>query len=175
MTPVEALTVDTVYQFVLARVLLWAPRLGSAVIMFLAFWAVAALSHRALVAAGRRARIDTQLAALVARSARVTLLGLGTVTALGTLGIDVSALVAGLGLTGFALGFALRDVISNVLAGALLLVYRPFTVGDHIKVSGMEGRVSDIDLRYTTLEAEGTRILIPNASLFTNAITLSGR
>ena len=59
----------------------------------------------------------------------------GLVTALGTLGVDVSALVAGLGLTGFALGFAVKDTISNILAGVLLLVYRPFSKKDYVEDS----------------------------------------
>jgi len=96
----------------------------------------------------------------------------GAVTALGTLGINVSALVAGLGLVGFALGFALMDIISNLLAWTLILIYRPFQHNDHISVAGFEGIVTEIDLRYITLQAEGKKILIPNSKLFTNAISV---
>ena len=92
---------------------------------------------------------------------------------MGTAGIDVSALVAGLGLTGFALGFAFRDVLSNVLAGVLILMYRPFRRGDRIAVSGLEGTVTGIDLRYTILENDGKTILIPNSNLFTNPIVVT--
>ena len=76
------------------------------------------------------------------------------------MGINVSALVAGLGLTGFALGFALKDTISNLLSGVLILLYRPFKIGNTIKVSGYEGDVVSIDLRYTELNSEGNKILI---------------
>jgi small-conductance mechanosensitive channel len=96
----------------------------------------------------------------------------GFVTALGTLGINVSALVAGLGLTGFALGFALKDTISNLLSGVLILLYRPFVMGNRIKISGYEGIVISIDLRYTELDAEGNKVLIPNSKLFTDPITV---
>jgi len=96
----------------------------------------------------------------------------GAVAGLGTMGIDVSALVAGLGLTGFALGFALRDAISNLIAGALILTCRPFKRDYTIKVSGHEGRVTAIDLRYTTLEGGGERILVPNAPLFSKEVTV---
>lgn len=98
------------------------------------------------------------------------LLAIGVVTALGTLGINVSALVAGLGLTGFALGIALKDGLSNVVSGAMLLIYRPFRIGDRITVAGNEGIVTSIDLRYTTLSAPEQRILIPNSTLFTNSV-----
>jgi len=96
----------------------------------------------------------------------------GFVTALGTLGINVSALVAGLGLTGFALGFALKDTISNLLSGVLILLYRPFEIGNRIRISGYEGIVISIDLRYTELDSEGDKVLIPNSKLFTDPVTV---
>ena len=97
-------------------------------------------------------------------------------TAIGTIGIDVKALVASLGLTGFALGFALKDIISNSLAGALILFYKPFHRGDHIDVAGSEGIVGSVDMRYTTLVvSDGQRILVPNSSLFTNTIRVTDK
>jgi small-conductance mechanosensitive channel len=107
---------------------------------------------------------------LLARAIRVSLIIFGFVTALGTLGVDISALVAGLGLTGFALGFALKDTISNLLSGILILLYRPFEVGSRIYVAGNEGIVVSIDLRYTELAFENKKILIPNAKLFVDPI-----
>jgi small conductance mechanosensitive channel len=86
--------------------------------------------------------------------------------------VNVSALIAGLGLTGFALGFALKDAVSNLLAGLLILIYKPFRMGDHISVTGLEGEVVNIDLRYTTLQAGQKTFLIPNSNLFTNPIIL---
>jgi len=97
---------------------------------------------------------------------------LGVLTALGVLGVNITALVAGLGLTGFAVGFALRDIISNLLAGMLIILYSPFRVGDTIKVGAFEGRVVEVNLRYTVVEREGERILIPNSTMFTNIITV---
>src|SRR5713226_8761533 len=92
---------------------------------------------------------------------------------LSTMCVNVSALVAGLGLTGFALGFAFRDVLSNLLAGFLILLYRPFGRGDLINVTGLEGTVLHIDLRYTTLDSADQTILVPNSNLFTNPITIA--
>lgn len=111
---------------------------------------------------------------LLGQVVKITLIVMGLITALGTLGINVTALVAGLGLTGFALGFALKDAVSNLLAGVLILFYQPFTVGDRILVTGQEGEVREIDLRYTTLNGnEGKRILIPNSSLFSNVVVVN--
>jgi len=109
---------------------------------------------------------------LLAQTAGATVLILGVVTALGTMGINVSALVAGLGLTGFALGFAFRDALSNVLAGALILFYRPFHRYDRIKVAEFEGVVTEINLRYTVIEREDGRVLLPNSNLLTTPIVV---
>lgn len=152
------------------------PRAGAALLTFLAFWAAARAADALLRRFGRARRLDPDLTALLGRAARATLVAFGAVTALGTLGLDVRALVAGLGLTGFALGFALRDIISNTLAGVLILLHKPFQRGDRISVAGAEGVVSEIDLRYTTLVVDaGTRVLVPNSTLFTNSIRVERR
>ncbi len=152
------------------------PRLGAAFVVLVAFWAAGRIADTLLRRFVRVRTLDPDLTALLGRAARATLVAFGAVTALGTIGMDVRALLAGLGLTGFALGFALRDIISNTLAGVLILLFRPFHRGDRISVAGAEGVVSEIDLRYTTLVVdEGTRVLVPNQTLFTNSIRVERR
>ena len=150
----------------------WAPKIGAALLLLFVFWLASRMVRKVIFAAGEKGEVDDHVVRLMAMTARVGLLIAGLITALGTLGVDVSALVAGLGLTGFALGFAVKDTISNILAGVLLLVYRPFSKQDFVEVKGMEGEVTGIDLRYTTLENEGQTILLPNSLLFTNPITI---
>ena len=133
---------------------------------------MANVANRVIIKISKQLELNANIASLLARTAKITLIIFGFVTALGTLGVNVSALVAGLGLTGFALGFALKDTISNLLAGVLILVYRPFGIRNHIKISGYEGTVVSIDLRYTELDGEGNKILIPNSKLFTDPITV---
>ena len=87
----------------------------------------------------------------------------GLITALGTLGVNISAIVAGLGLTGFAFGFAFKDMLSNFISGVLIFIYEPFKLGDTIEVEGKTGKVIDINLRYVTIEAENQKILVPNS------------
>ena len=60
-----------------------------------------------------------------------------------------------------------------MLAGVLILSYRPFRPGERIEVSGYQGTVANIDFRYTTLQSEEKTILLPNSNLFTNAIVVS--
>ncbi|HZU25098.1 MAG TPA: mechanosensitive ion channel domain-containing protein [Bryobacteraceae bacterium] len=140
--------------------------------IFLAFWIAARILQFIICRLRPHAQTSSDLMELLGRTAKISLIIFGLITALGTVHVNVSALVAGLGLTGFALGFALRDVLSNLLAGVLILLYRPFGRGDHISVTGLEGRVMHIDLRYTTLDGGDKTILIPNSNLFTNPITV---
>ena len=88
---------------------------------------------------------------------------LGVITAMGTLGVNISAIVAGLGLTGFAFGFAFKDMLSNFISGILIFIYEPFTLGDTIEVEGKSGKVVDINLRYVTIESENQKVLVPNS------------
>ncbi len=94
-------------------------------------------------------------------------------TGLGALGININAIIAGLGLGGFALGFALRDIIGNFVSGLLLIVGRTIEVGDEISIQGSEGRVLSINLRHTVLLKESDNgkleyILIPNSIIFSS-------
>jgi len=150
----------------------WLPKVGSALLVLFVFWLLAVVARKVIRKAGVAAGIDSSVINLLARSAHVVLLLIGLVTALGTLGIDVSAIVASLGLTGFAVSFALKDSISNLLSGMLILIYRPFKVGASIKVKTFEGQVTAIDLRYTKLERDGEEILVPNSLLFINPISI---
>jgi small conductance mechanosensitive channel len=157
-----------------AQAAVWGTRLAISMLIFLGFVVAGMVVKR--IIHGLAPRTDPQkeeVLTLVGGIARSALLIFGGVTALGTLGVNVSALVAGLGLTGFALGFAFRDALSNVLAGVMILMYRPFHRGDHIMVVGLEGKVVGIDLRYTTLQNENRTFLIPNSILLTNAISLN--
>jgi small-conductance mechanosensitive channel len=147
-------------------------QLGASLVVFALFWLGGIVAGRVIRRLGDARNIDISLTFLLGRVAKIGLLVFGAVTALGTLGIDVTALVAGLGLTGFALGFALKDIISNVLAGILVIIYKPFQPDDYIAVSSFKGKVKQINLRYTTLLADGREIFVPNSMIFTNAVTV---
>ena len=148
-----------------------APKIGMGFFIFALFWLASFLLRKFFERLSRQADYNTAfILKLAGRTAGIALLVFGAVTALGTMGINVSALVAGLGLTGFVLGFALKDILSNLMSGVLILLYRPFHINDYIVVAGNEGVVTEIDLRYTTLEKEAQTFLIPNSVLFTNSI-----
>jgi small-conductance mechanosensitive channel len=166
-------TLDQAFQELAGNVILWVPKFAVGVVIFLGFWLGSFLAWNIFLRIGRHTDFNTRyVLRVMGRTLSVVLLIFGGITALGTMGINVSALVAGLGLTGFALGFALKDILSNLVSGVLILLYRPFKLNQQITVNGMEGLVTEIDLRYTRLEKEGKTYLIPNSILITNTIEI---
>ena len=154
----------------LDKLLLWIPKLLEVVIILILFFILAKILKRLINKLSKKFNLADNIRYLLIRASNITIVIFGLITALGTLKINVSALVAGLGLTGFALGFAFKDTISNLLSGVLILIYHPFKIGDRIIISGFEGLVISIDLRYTQLKKDEEKILIPNSKLFTEAI-----
>ena len=93
--------------------------------IFLGFYLAGVICQRLIKRyAPKSNRASAAVIALLGRSIKAVFIIIGIICALGTIGVDVSALVAGLGLTGFAVGFALKDSISNLLAGILILMYK---------------------------------------------------
>jgi len=87
-----------------SQLLLWLPKLGMAVAIFFCFWVISKITQTVLRKSGDPFSLKEPIRSLVSKGAKISILVFGTITALGTLGINVSALVAGLGLSGFALG-----------------------------------------------------------------------
>jgi small-conductance mechanosensitive channel len=84
---------------------------------------------------------------------------------------DVTAFLAGLGILGFTVGFALQDVMKNFAAGVILLIQQPFHIGEAIGVKDYDGTVLEIDLRSTEIRAvDGRIVIIPNADILANPI-----
>jgi small conductance mechanosensitive channel len=151
------------------------PQIVTGVVVMLLFMIAARVVRSLVLRMGNNRRVNADAMHILADAVKWSVLAIGLITGLGTIGIDVSALVAGLGLTSLALGIALKDVVSNSIAGIMILIYKPFGRQDHVAVTGLEGTVVQIDLRFTTLEMEDRRILIPNSNLLTNSIVVYRR
>jgi small-conductance mechanosensitive channel len=96
---------------------------------------------------------------------------LSIVAMLGVLGVNVGALIAGLGLTTAALAFSLKDTLEQAITGVVLLFQRPFKVGDTIEIEGVEGVVEDIAIRTTNIRTfDGLHVLIPNNRVYQGII-----
>jgi Small-conductance mechanosensitive channel len=102
------------------------PNLIFSISIFLFFWLSGIFSQFLIIRIANKRGLNKQLLLLIGKIAKIGLIIFGLITSLGTFGINISALVAGLGLTGFALGFALKDVVSNLIAGSIILLHRPF-------------------------------------------------
>ncbi|EGR1894281.1 mechanosensitive ion channel [Vibrio vulnificus] len=114
----------------------------------------------------------SELFRLFSNSQKAVLIFIGTFLALSKLGFEIGTLVASLGLTGFALGFALKDAISNLVAGIMLALYKPIKLGDTVEITGSKGVVVDLNLRYITIKADGMTHLIPNSLLLNNKLSI---
>jgi len=173
-TPQAPATLTEVFTELQASLLRALPGMFRGVLVFLVFWMVAGAGRRIIALTAPRVRADTGVVLLLSRIYYYGILIFGTITALGAAGMNVSALVTGLGLTGFALGFALKDVLSNLLSGIMLLLYRPFNIGDRIRMGEYEGTIETIRMRDTLVRAlDGRLIVIPNTKLITEVVVNS--
>lgn len=96
---------------------------------------------------------------------------LGFLVALGQLGVEITALLTGLGIAGFIVGFALQDSLANFVAGIMILGYRPFDVGDVIEAGGVFGKVSKMSMVSTTiLTFDNQTLIVPNNKIWGDVI-----
>ncbi|WP_336512608.1 mechanosensitive ion channel family protein [Stutzerimonas stutzeri] len=140
--------------------------------MLLLFWGLA-VGVRALVRAlFNRLGDDRTVENLVRQVSYYTVWLLGLIVAASAFGVEPGTLATGLGLTSLALGFALKDILSNFVSGLLILTLRPFELGDQIIIGETEGSVERIELRATQIRTyDGRRVLVPNAETFTSRVT----
>lgn len=153
----------------------WAqlPIIAVGVIVFLIFLVIAFGVRKLITAASGKAHLDTMLGSLLARVAYFITVVIGFFVASVVIfpGISPGDLIAGLGIGSVALGFAFKDVLQNLFAGFLILLYRPFHIGDQIRVNDYEGTVEDINVRATKIKTyDGERVVIPNSDLYLNAV-----
>lgn len=119
-----------------------------------------------------RAKLDTSIEVLTKQVLRAGMIFALVLLALSIAGVQVGSVLATLGLAGLAVAFALQNILENFIAGILILVRRPFKIGDLIQTGDYEGYVNNINLRVTRLhDIHGEVFLIPNAEVFSNAIT----
>lgn len=148
------------------------PRALSALFVALVFYAgYRALLHVVGRVLRRSSRVGRGMETLLMRSLRVLGLVFVAVMALSQLGVNVSALVAGVGIAGLAVGFAAKDSLENFISGVTILLDRPFRVGDWVQVEDTYGEVSELTLRSTrirTLNRE--EVVFPNLHMVTNAV-----
>jgi small conductance mechanosensitive channel len=164
-------SIREVFERLHARLLNAVPGIVTGAMVFAVFLLAAWVGRRVIEYAAPRVKADTGVVLLLSRVYYYSIIIFGIITALSAAGLNVSALVAGLGLTGFVLGFALKDVLSNLVSGIMLLIYHPFRIGDQIRMGEHEGTIQTIRMRDTVVEAyDGRSIVIPNTKLITEVV-----
>lgn len=150
------------------------PNLIIAVIITILFFVLGGYIFRWVKSGLSKSPININLAQLLANIARLAILCLGFVTALGVLELEkiVFSLLAGVGVIGLALGFAFRDLAANFIAGVMLAVRSPIQTGDYIEIGKTTGTVGDIRLRDTVVQGSGgEEIFVPNKDFTSNQFT----
>jgi len=111
---------------------------------------------------------NTELQILGGRAAYTVTLIIGLTVALQIAGIDLTTIIAA---AGFGIGFALKDIITNFLAGVMILAQRQFSIGDYINVNDTIGKIIEIQTRATIMQAlDGTKVVVPNSDLFNKQV-----
>lgn len=145
--------------------------LGAIVVLFIT-WTLANWARRFLSRGMERASLDVTLVRFLANAARYAIIVLGVLACLSTFGLNVTSFIAILSAVGLAIGLALQGTLSHVASGIMLLIFRPFKVGDTVIISGQTGVVDEIELFSTTLDtADRRRVIIPNGAIFGSTIT----
>lgn len=149
------------------------PNVLVALLLLVLFWAISRLARRGVGRVLQRTSVPAALAGLAATAAGLVALFTGLFFALGVLGLDktVTSLLAGFGILGLALGFALQDIAANFMAGVLLAFRRPVSVGEIVETQEHTGVVERIDLRSTYIRRPtGELVIIPNKAVFEKTI-----
>jgi small conductance mechanosensitive channel len=145
----------------------WGLKVIGALLVLLITWIFAAWARRIVYRAINRPRFDQTFVRFLSNLARWVVLVMGLVACLGVFGINTTSLAAMVGAAGLAIGLAVQGSLSNLAAGIMLLVLRPFKVGDVIQVGGHLGTVDEIELFNVKIDTpDNRRIIYPNSQVF---------
>jgi len=150
----------------------WGGKLvAAALIVIVGRWASKAVISWIRKAVGK-AKVDSTLVQFLSSIAYVALMVVVVVSALGVLGIPTTSFLAVIGAAGLAIGLALRDSLANFAAGVMLVLFRPFKVGDFVDTAGISGSVESISIFNTVLKTPDNRVItVPNGLIYADTIT----
>ena len=171
--PAESATSSTAwtFEFDWSKAVDYGVRIAGVILLLAVAWILASWTRRLIRQAFTRTGTDPTLGKFVSNLARWAILVLAVLACLGTVGVQTTSFAAVVGAAGLAIGLALQGSLSHLAAGVMLLVFRPFRVGDGVVVGGQTGLVNEIDLFTTTIDTpDGRRVIIPNGQIFGNVI-----
>jgi small conductance mechanosensitive channel len=151
----------------------WALRVLVFVLIVGLFWVLGRVVRRIVRRAVARSRMNLSVLfqqTLFTWVGRLVVL-LGVLIALGQVGVNLAPVLAGLGVAGFVVGFALQDTLANFAAGVMILVYRPYDVDDVVEAGGVFGKVGSMSLVSTTINTfDNQRLVVPNGKIWGEVI-----
>jgi small conductance mechanosensitive channel len=155
------------FENLLNRVIEYLPNVAVALGILFVFWVVFRLTRKPMTVVLRRSGFHENLIRLLVDNLyKFVLILFGIVMAAGQLGINVGAMLAGIGVAGIAVGFAAQDSLSNTISGFLIFWDKPFEVGDWVTVAKEYGQVKEITLRTTRIRTNNnTYVIIPNKNV----------
>lgn len=146
--------------------------LGALTLLVLGYLAAGWVRRRLIRLGQKYKALDDTLFVFLGNITRYAVLSFTILFVLNTFGIQTTSLVAVIGAAGLAIGLALQGTLSNVAAGVMIIVFRPFKLGDFVEVGGQSGTVKSISLNFTELASPANlQIIIPNAKIWGNTIT----
>ncbi len=145
--------------------------IGAILILLLGFWAAKKVHQGVDRSLEKTGKIDLTLSKFFASMARYLVLIVTILAVLNQFGIETTSLVAVVGAAGLAIGLALQGTLSNVAAGVMLLIFRPFKVGDFVEAAGHAGSVKELNLFVTEMATgDNIRIIVPNGKIWGDSI-----
>lgn len=149
------------------KILGFAQQLVLVLLVIVAGWIVAGLLARTLRVALEKAKLEVTLISFFSQAARWFVLLLTGLGVLSLFGVETTSLAAVIGAGSLAIGLAWQGALSNFASGVMLLIFRPYRIGDMINVNGNLGRVRELELFTTTLDTmDNRRFIVPNSSIF---------
>lgn len=150
----------------------YGPRIIGALVALFASWIVAGWVRRLVTRSLEKRSFDATLTRFFANAARYLILIAAVLSILEVIGVKTTSFAAMLAAAGFAVGLAFQGTLGNFAAGIMLLVFRPFKVGDFVKVADVEGHVEHIDLFTCEFRSlDNRKLVIPNGEVFGKTIT----
>lgn len=170
--PNTANLTNSVFHVWLSQTLVdWAGRILAVLVVFGIAWLLAGWVRRAIGTLLDRPYFDKTLSRFLGNLARWLVLVMAVVGCLAMFGFNITSVATVLGAAGLAVGLALQGSLSNLAAGVMLLVLRPFKIGDVVLVAGQLGKVDDIDLFQTKIDTgDNRRLILPNSSVFSGVV-----
>lgn len=158
--------IDQAMGFITARGVDFAVNLVTAAVVYIVGRWVTGLIVRILDSVMNRSKIDETLRRFLSNIARTVLITFVILMALDRLGVDTTSLAAILGAAGIAVGIALQGSLSNFAAGVMLILFKPFRVGDYVEVAGTAGTVEEISIFNTLLRTgDNKQVIVPNGGI----------